>query len=133
MLIVRTKKNVLIDSQLPAQFDNAMQSIDRLEQTSVRKSEFLIDEEVGMKPRFITQIQESMEISEGESFEFSCQIEPAECPDLQVIWFKNGQILQTGTRIRQIKQFGQVILKFDWTLQTDAGEFLACSFLMNFL
>lgn len=37
--------------------------------------------------------------------------------------FKNGEILRTGTRIRQIKQFGQVILKFDWTLQHDAGEY----------
>lgn len=78
-----------------------------------------------MKPRFITQIQESVEINEGESFSFSCQIEPEEDPDLQVIWFKNGEVLRTGTRIRQIKQFGQVVLMFDWTLQQDAGKCLS--------
>lgn len=123
VLIVRTKKNVLLDSQLTGQFDSSMQSINRLEQTTVRKSEFQIDDEIGMKPRFITQIQENSEINESESFQFSCQIEPAEDPDLQVIWFKNGEVLRTGTRIRQIKQFGQVILKFDWTLEQDVGEY----------
>lgn len=42
----------------------------------------------------------------------------------QVIWFKNGEILRTGTRIRQVKQFGVVSLKFDWTLEHDVGEYV---------
>ena len=135
VLIVRTKKNVLIDSQLPPQYDSTSQSVERLEQTSVRKTEFHIDDEVGMKPRFLTQIQECIEINESESFEFSCQIEPAEDPDLQVIWFKNGEILRAGTRIRQINSKinhsknpinsnqSQVMLRFDWTLEQDVGEY----------
>lgn len=124
VLIVHTKKNVLIESQLPATLDTTTQNLNKLEQTTVRRTEFHIDDEIGMKPRFLTQIQENVEINESESFEFRCEIEPAEDPNLEVIWFKNGEILRTGTRIRQIKQFGVVSLRFDWTLEHDAGEYV---------
>lgn len=128
VLIVHIEKNVIVDSQLPA--SGPKEDANKMEKTTVRKSEYLIDDEFNMKPRFLTQIQEYTEINESESFEFNCQIEPANDPDLQVIWFKNGEILRTGTRIRQIKQFGQVSLKFDWTLEHDSAEY-TCKIINN--
>lgn len=43
---------------------------------------------------------------------------------MKIEWFHNGRLLDAGSRIHMIDDFGFVVLDIDWTFPRDSGEYL---------
>jgi hypothetical protein len=51
-------------------------------------------------------------------------VEPVGDSSMRIEWFHNGRILDTGSRIHMIDDFGFVVLDIDWTFPRDSGEYV---------
>jgi hypothetical protein len=74
-------------------------------------------------PKFITQIQ-SATVDESESVRFECRVEPKEDPKLRVEWYRNGKLLPSGHRYRNVYDMGFVSLDILYVYAEDSGEYI---------
>ena len=122
-LTCRSKKDIIIDSQLPQGM-----STERLKELEQRKAEAAAeaDSEVTV-PKFITQIQ-SRAVGEGEAAHFECRVDPKNDPKLQIKWYHNGKEVDFGHRFRLTFEFGYVALDILYTYPEDEGEYVCKAF-----
>lgn len=79
------------------------------------------DEQMG-PPRFLSQI-ESATVEEAESIRFECRVEPKDDPRLRIEWYRNGKLLQSGHRFRNVYDLGFVSLDILYVYGEDSGEY----------
>ena len=84
----------------------------------------LYDVEKKQPPRFVTQIQNQVELVEMNSTKFECQLAPVGDPNMKVEWFLNGKPLSHKNRFTPIYDFGYVAMNFGWVYPEDSGEYL---------
>merc|ERR1712223_191263 len=119
----RSKKDIIVDSQLPQGM-----SMDRLKEIEARKAEVAADNEAEITaPKFITQIK-SRAVGEGEPAHFECRVDQKNGPKLQVKWFHNGKEVDFGHRFRLTFEFGYVALDILYTYPEDEGEYVCKAF-----
>ncbi|XP_054706308.1 titin-like isoform X2 [Uloborus diversus] len=123
-LTVKAKSSVIMEPQLPSEWQSGTQSLQRLEEAMYRTEEVIIDDDRKMPPKFITQIQNLENKEEGEAAHFECRLEPVGDPTMRVEWFVNGKPLIKGTRVHTVDDFGFVVLDIDWLFPRDAGEYM---------
>lgn len=115
----RSKKDVIIDSQLP----DGM-SMDRLKELEAKKREARTEEDTPITaPKFLTQIKPRM-VGEGEPAHFECRVEPKNDPKLTIKWFHNNKEVDFGHRFRYTFEFGYVALDILYTYPEDEGEYV---------
>jgi hypothetical protein len=72
------------------------------------------------KPVFTMPLQ-NVEKEENQNVRFAARLIPVGDPTLNVKWFKNGQIIETGSRINMIHDFGCVSLEITGLRSSDEG------------
>lgn len=74
-------------------------------------------------PRFLSQI-ESATVEEAESIRFECRVEPKDDPRLRIEWYRNGKLLPSGHRYRNVYDLGFVSLDILYVYGEDSGEYV---------
>jgi hypothetical protein len=74
-------------------------------------------------PQFVSTLNDTGDLSEGQSCHMEARLTPIEDPDLKVEWFKDGKPLPTGHRFRTFHDFGIVILDILYCYGEDSGEY----------
>lgn len=116
---VIAKKDLLFESQHPG----GLEKIQHLEDASRYKRTEFVDEQVTVKPRFVTKPKSLDNLIEGRHAHFECKIEPVTDPNLKVEWFKNGRPVTIGHRFRPIHDFGYVALDVVDLIAEDSGTY----------
>ena len=98
------------------------ENILRLDQARAEQTSEIRDEKQ-TAPRFLTQFQE-LQLSENQVAHFECRIEPVSDPTLRVEWFRNGKLLQVGSRYHTFHDFGYVFLNISQVVSEDSGEYI---------
>lgn len=116
---VIAKKDLLFETQHPA----GLEKIQYLEDSSRYKRTEFVDEQVTVKPRFVTKPKNLENMTEGKHAHFECKIEPVTDPNLKVEWYKNGRPVTIGHRFRPIHDFGYVALDVVDLIAEDSGVY----------
>lgn len=112
------KHGIVSDSQLPEGMTaDRLKDLERGPVTVAPKE----DAPMG-PPKFITQIQ-SVTVDEAESMRFECRVEPKEDPKLRIEWYRNGKLLPSGHRYRNVYDLGYVSLDILYVYAEDSGEY----------
>ncbi|CAG0890532.1 unnamed protein product [Cyprideis torosa] len=86
--------------------------------------EDIYDPDKKQPPRFITQIQDHLDLKEMEDSKFECQLAPVGDPNMKVEWFLNGKPLAHKNRFTAIYDFGYVALNLGWVYPQDSGKYV---------
>lgn len=140
------KKQLILESQHP----EGLQKIQHLEDTSRYERDTWVQEEVQIKPKFLTQLNLQENLKEGQNAHFECRLEPVTDTNLKVEWFHNGKQVPfgmcklyekpfelylvhtvtlflltylTGHRYRPIHDFGYVALSILSIVPEDSGTY----------
>lgn len=91
------------------------------------------EEEISVKtaPRFVTQLTGPTTLGEASSGHFEARVEPYPDPAMKINWFKDGQPVLTGSRIKPIYDFGFVSLDIQSLIAEDSGIY-TCTAENNF-
>lgn len=115
-LTVSSKDSLDMSSQRP----EGLEKIQMLERRQFQRSEEEI--KTFQKPMF-TQPLQSVEREEGQSAHFATRLIPVGDPTLKVEWRKDGQIIESGSRINYINDFGCVTLDISDLRPGDEGVY----------
>uniref|UniRef100_A0A1I8N5F2 Ig-like domain-containing protein n=2 Tax=Musca domestica TaxID=7370 RepID=A0A1I8N5F2_MUSDO len=114
------KSNIVYDTQLPDGM--TAQKLKELEQGRI--PDVPKEEEVDFGPPiFVTEIA-STTVEEAEAVRFECQVEPKNDPNLRIEWYRNGKLLPSGHRYRNIFDMGFVSLDILYVYAEDSGEYV---------
>lgn len=116
---VIAKKDLIFDTQNQA----GLEKIQYLEDSSRYKRSEFVDEQVNIKPRFLTKPKDITNIREGQHAHFECKLEPVTDSNLKVEWYKNGRPIIVGHRFRPIHDFGYVALDIVDLIAEDSGTY----------
>lgn len=116
---VIAKKDLLFDTQHPG----GLEKIQYLEDASRYKRTEYVDEQVQIKPRFVTKPKSLENMREGQHAHFECKLEPVTDSNLKVEWYKNGRPITVGHRFRPIHDFGYVALDIVDLIAEDSGTY----------
>lgn len=114
---VIAKKDLILDTQHPS----GLEKIQYLEDSSRYKRSELEDEQINVKPRFVTKPKDLSKLREGQHAHFECKLEPVTDSNLKVEWYKNGRPVTVGHRFRPIHDFGYVALDIIDLIAEDSG------------
>jgi titin len=116
---VQTKGSLILDSQHPA----GMQKITALESGKGRRPLPDQSEASFGKPVFTSPLQGTAEVGEGKAAHMECRVVPVGDPAMTFEWAKNGEPLNTGSRIQASHDFGFVSLDILKCVAEDAGMY----------
>lgn len=111
------KQGIVSESQLPQGM--TAEHLKELERGPV--TEPIPEEKPVGPPQFITQIQ-SVTVEEAEAMRFECRVEPKKDPKLRIEWYRNGKLLPSGHRYRNVFDLGYVSLDILYVYAEDSGE-----------
>ena len=74
-------------------------------------------------PKFVEQLEDKLNLKDGESVHMQCALEPINDPDLKVSWFFNDQPLPNSSRIKSVADFGYVMLDISGVDSRDTGKY----------
>lgn len=114
---VIAKKDLILDTQHPS----GLEKIQYLEDSSRYKRSEFEDEQINVKPRFVTKPKDLSKLREGQHAHFECKLEPVTDSNLKVEWYKNGRPVTVGHRFRPIHDFGYVALDIIDLIAEDSG------------
>lgn len=115
----KSRRGVIFDSQLPEGMTaDRLKELERGPVSEAAKA----DKEFP-PPKFITQISNAT-VDEAEAVRFECRVEPKEDPKLRVEWYRNGKLLPSGHRYRNIYDMGFVSLDILYVYAEDSGEYV---------
>lgn len=118
-VIVKSKTNIILDSQLPEGMTAAkLKELERGPVSAAPK-----DDAVFGPPKFVTQIQ-SLTVDESDAIRFECRVEPKEDPRLRIEWYRNGKPLPSGHRFRTLYDMGFISLDVLYIYAEDSGEYV---------
>merc|ERR1712128_271396 len=72
------------------------------------------------KPVFTTALQNCV-MQENQSAHLAARLIPVGDPSLKVEWMKDGKVLETGSRINTVNDFGQISLEIRGLRESDVG------------
>ncbi|VDK72603.1 unnamed protein product [Litomosoides sigmodontis] len=116
------KQKIITKSQLPDSMSGAYKKIIEIEAPKAplpEKSEF----DYGT-PKFLTQLQSLMNLSEGQLAHLEAQVEPVGDPNLKIEWFHNGHPVGHTARMKAIHDFGFVVLELIPAEPQDSGKWV---------
>lgn len=87
--------------------------------------EMFIDTRPQQAPVFTTHLQNQHQLQEAQHVHLEAQVEPRADPNLKIEWFKNGEPLSLGSRIRSTFDFGLVTLSVN-SLRADDSAIYTC-------
>lgn len=99
------------------------ENILRLDQARMQQTEAKPADQAQIPPRFLSQFQE-LQLNENQVAHFECRIEPVSDPTLRVEWYRNGRLLQVGSRYHTFHDFGYVFLNISQIVSEDSGEYI---------
>ena len=116
---VNSKGSLLLDSQHP----QGMKKITALESTKPTKEDA---DTVGPfdKPVFTHPLIGSSEVKQGKNAHLECRVVPVGDSSMKFEWTKNGESLQTGSRIQASYDFGFVTLDIMQCVAEDSGMYV---------
>lgn len=120
------KQGIISESQLPSGM--SAEHLKELEKGPV--SEPIPEEIPAGPPKFTTQIK-SATVDESEAVRFECRVEPKSDPNLRIEWYRNGKLLPSGHRYRNVHDLGFVSLDILYVYAEDSGEYV-CRAVNNF-
>ena len=65
-----------------------------------------------------------LNLKDGMSAHFECNVTPVKDPDLKIDWKFNGSPLANSCRIKTISDFGYVMLDISSADSRDSGEYI---------
>ena len=74
-------------------------------------------------PKFVEQLEDKLNLKDGESVHMQCALEPINDPDLKVSWFFNDEPLPNSSRIKSVADFGYVMLDISGVDSRDTGKY----------
>ncbi|RWS09309.1 titin-like isoform X1, partial [Dinothrombium tinctorium] len=99
--------------------DQSMQRIQQLEEVKFVRTE---EPEVSFEaPVFISPLQGTQVVTEGQSAHFECRVTPVGDNNLKIFWYLNGIEMKQGSRFNFIDDFGYVCLDIAGTVPEDSG------------
>lgn len=116
---VIAKKDLILETQNKS----GLEKIQSLEDSSRYKRTEYVDEQVNVRPRFVTRPKDLANLREGQHAHFECKLEPVTDSNLKVEWFKNGRPVTIGHRFRPIHDFGYVALDIIDLIAEDSGVY----------
>lgn len=122
-LQVRGRQGIIMEPQLPSNFRSGTESLQKLEENLHKREEIFVDDEEAHPPKFTVEIQDSVDVPEGNAVHFDCRVEPVGDPTMRIDWFHNGRPLATGSRVHQLNDFGFIALDLDYIYVRDCGEY----------
>lgn len=108
---------------LETQHSSGLEKIQYLEDSSRYKRSEFEDEQINVKPRFVTRPKDLAKLREGQHAHFECKLEPVTDSNLKVEWYKNGRPITVGHRFRPIHDFGYVALDIIDLIAEDSGVY----------
>lgn len=118
------RPHIITEPQLPSQFRNGTESLQKLEEALWQKKPDEIPEEQLNQPPVFTKELDDIEIIEGQPAHFDCRVEPANDSSMRIEWYFNGKPMTFGSRTHTSDEFGFISLDFDWTFARDSGEYI---------
>jgi titin len=119
-----TRPQVVTEPQLPSQFRNGTESLQKLEEALwAKKPDAVPEEELNQPPVFTKELEE-IEIVEGQPAHFDCRVTPTNDSSMRIEWYMNGKPLVLGSRYHCSDDFGFISLDLDWTFARDSGEYI---------
>lgn len=116
---VVSQKNLVLETQ----HASGLEKIQYLEDSSRYKRSEFEDEQINVKPHFVTRPKDLLNMREGKHAHFECKLEPVTDPNLKVEWYKNGRPIIVGHRFRPIHDFGYVALDIIDLIAEDSGVY----------
>lgn len=116
---VIAKKDLILETQNKS----GLEKIQSLEDTSRYKRTEYVDEQVNVRPRFVTKPKDLANLREGQHAHFECKLEPVTDSNLKAEWFRNGRPVTIGHRFRPIHDFGYVALDIIDLIAEDSGVY----------
>lgn len=116
----KSKHGIISESQLPDGMTAA--KLKDLERGQVPLAPVPEDTNFG-PPQFLKEIS-SITVEEAEAVRFETQVEPKQDPKLRVEWYRNGKLLPSGHRYRNIFDMGYVSLDILYVYGEDSGEYV---------
>ncbi|VDP08349.1 unnamed protein product [Soboliphyme baturini] len=116
-LMCKPREKIIYDSQQP-------QSLERIKVLEMPKEAV---EEPAAKPpeapRFVTKLPMFPPLIESDSAHLEAQLTPTNDPKMKIQWFRNGKLLPTGHRFKQIYDFGFCVFDIIGMTAEDSGEY----------
>ncbi|XP_067120871.1 titin [Centruroides vittatus] len=111
---VEGRESILLGSQHP----ESLPKIQELESVQLVHTEY--PEAEYEAPVFITHLND-LELREGESAHFECQVEPSRDPTLTIEFLVNGKVLPAATKFTVKNDFGFITLDISYVITEDSG------------
>lgn len=116
--------SIIAASQLPGDKEKGLQAIEAIEAIlHAPRGDNFIEDGPHEAPKIILDLQPIDEVEEGMSVHFEVQVEPAGDPSLIVEWYKDDDLLSSGTRFRVSNDRGLATLDLLHTIEEDSGEY----------
>jgi titin len=74
-------------------------------------------------PKFVTELQGTTKLAEGQTAHLECRVEPIHDPKLRVEVFHNDKPLQSASRYHVTSDFGYIALDIKHVYAQDAGKY----------
>ena len=74
-------------------------------------------------PKFTDDLEDQLNLKDGESVHLECALEPINDPDLKVAWLFNDEPLPNSSRIKSVADFGYVMLDISGVDSRDTGKY----------
>ncbi|VDK45179.1 unnamed protein product [Anisakis simplex] len=116
------KQKIITSSQLPESMSGAQRRIVEIEAPKPSAPE-KPDIEHG-PPRFVTQLQNLPDLIEGQVAHLEAQVEPVADPRLKIEWFHNGHPVKQTARMKNIHDFGFVVMELSPVEPQDSGKWV---------
>ncbi|KAA3674164.1 uncharacterized protein DEA37_0013564 [Paragonimus westermani] len=116
--------SIIAASQLPGDKEKGLQAIEAIEAyLHAPRGEAFVEDGPSEAPQILNDLQSVGDIEEGMSVHFEVQIEPAGDPTLTVDWYKDDDLLSSGTRFRVTNDRGLATLDLLHTIAEDSGNY----------
>uniref|UniRef100_A0A183TXY2 Immunoglobulin I-set domain protein n=1 Tax=Toxocara canis TaxID=6265 RepID=A0A183TXY2_TOXCA len=121
-LMCTPKLTIITKSQLPERMSGAYRRIVEIEAPKPPAPE-KPDVDHG-PPRFVTQLQSLPDLIEGQVAHLEAQVEPVADPRLKIEWFHNGKPVGHTARMKNIHDFGFVVMELSPAEPQDSGTWV---------
>uniref|UniRef100_A0A0N5ALN5 Immunoglobulin I-set domain protein n=1 Tax=Syphacia muris TaxID=451379 RepID=A0A0N5ALN5_9BILA len=125
-LVCSPKHSIITSSQLPESMSDAQKKIVELEAPKAQpldKPDLVFE-----APVFITQLQDCLDLVEGQVAHFEVQVNPVGDPKLGIEWLHNGKPIAHSSRMKNIHDFGFVVLELSPVEPQDSGTWTCRAF-----
>jgi titin len=84
----------------------------------------MFEKEKQRPPKFKKPLVSQLNLVETQPAHFETFLVPIGDPDMQIEWYKNGELLRAGHRFKPVHDFGHVALDILYTYPEDDGIYM---------